>query len=269
MEVVSGTGMGMVHSGATSNLALWHLVERVVLKKKGRFEIIEYVRFFDDILVIGCSEAGVRGFLAMLAQAARPQWELELDAVSCDGVVLLDTSVQAQRHGDQWGVTWKAHTKPTARHLALHSDSLHTKSVHASWPIAEIQRMRARSRHHGDYKVAKDQKLQRFKNAMINAATLRECHNFQPAAPSTIAAAIVGDSACDASRCIRLATKWHTSWKGLPGVMQACMRTWRPTLLATGLNINVNVAWRKAGPSLSSEATRTMRAENQGGKEWR
>ena len=79
-----------------------------------RFEIIEYVRLFDDILVIGCSEAGVRGFLAMLVQAARPPWELELDAVSCDGVIVLYIFVQAQRHGDQCGVTWKAHTKPTA-----------------------------------------------------------------------------------------------------------------------------------------------------------
>ena len=53
MAVVSGTGMGMVHSGAVSNLAFWHITEMRTLTRTflGRCGIICYTRLFDDILV--------------------------------------------------------------------------------------------------------------------------------------------------------------------------------------------------------------------------
>ncbi len=59
-------------------------------------------------------------------------------------------------------LSYRPYIKPTARHVPLSHHSLHSWSVHRSWPVSEIRRMHSLSMTSCQLEVFKVLKISRF-----------------------------------------------------------------------------------------------------------
>ena len=139
--------MGQGHSGGTSDLLLNGLMESTLLtlSEKHVLGIKAYARFRDDIFILVASMEQADTVFSRMSGLAKPAYTLEIDGVDDDSVVMLDIEIYKSQRGANWILRHKPYVKPTARHIPLGSDSYHPRSVHQSWPRAEMLRLHKRA----------------------------------------------------------------------------------------------------------------------------
>ena len=82
---------------------------------------------------------------------------------------------------------WRPYIEPTTRHIPLRHHNSHAPSVHRSWPIAEIVRMRSLSLHDSDFEYFKSLEIQRFRQFNLSPQVVEMCAAWVPPIHSTIA----------------------------------------------------------------------------------
>ena len=148
-RVVTGSGMGMLCSGEVSDAAFYSMAERrtVLLPHfRRRFQISFYGRFKDDIiLVCGARKEELRNLLEEM-RASAGEFRLQVESVSAHSAVMLDIELFKGPPFERTGVlSYRHYRKPTSIWRPLDCESYHCPSVHVSWPLAYVRRLRSRS----------------------------------------------------------------------------------------------------------------------------
>ena len=145
-RVVNGTGMGMIPSGDISDLVLFSCLEKnFILKPSNRreFGILFYCRFRDDILlIVNSSISSIRDLISNMNIHAAP-FQLKLESMSSHKCQMLDLEITlCVRPSESFSLcSFGLYTKPTSIWQPLAIDSVHPKSIHKHWPIAQCQRI--------------------------------------------------------------------------------------------------------------------------------
>ena len=133
--------MGMVQSGSVSDTTLYASLERDFILKEGnvaKYSILYYARFRDDIILIVDSPIDtIRELLREMREKARP-FVITLDAISRHGFQMLDVEACVTRDS---GLSFRLYKKPSSIWKPLSPESLHPKSVHVHWPLAQCDRI--------------------------------------------------------------------------------------------------------------------------------
>jgi len=136
-RVLEGSGMGLRHSGDVADLAFWVQCERdyaCVPAMQLYHEISLYVRFKDDILIIGSCREKTRKFIHAIIQRST-LFKLVCDEINSHEIHFLD--VRIFRSGRRFGTEMAF--KPTNLGIPLSTQSAHPVHVHVSWPVARIR----------------------------------------------------------------------------------------------------------------------------------
>ena len=162
------------------------------------------------------------------------------------------------------GLSHKPYIKPSARHIPLSPDSSHHPAIHSAWPIAEINRMRARSVKLSDFHHFRYIKVQRFGECFISPAVLEKCMRFTPkinmlnvvscsdASQSNMVGAISSANCSDPVRHLYTPIHWnHTHGPSLSKEIHKISDLWQQHLREKyHLNIAVKISWKNPGPPL-------------------
>ena len=181
------------------------------------------------------------------------------------------------------GLSHKPYIKPSARHIPLSPDSSHHPAIHSAWPIAEINRMRARSVKLSDFHHFRYIKVQRFGECFISPAVLEKCMRFTPkinmlnvvscsdASQSNMVGAVISSADCagpasqsnmvgaissancsDPVRHLYTPIHWnHTHGPSLSKEIHKISDLWQQHLREKyHLNIAVKISWKNPGPPL-------------------
>ena len=132
-------------------------------------------------------------------------YDLSLEAISQSEVDFLDLSIF--RRGHSRSLCFRPFVKPTARHIPLASHSEHPWRVHASWPIAEMARMRSRSMLTADFVRFSRLKLARFAETFLDRGIIQACKRWRSDCPSNKFMRSVSNSS--RVRKIYLSAPWH------------------------------------------------------------
>jgi len=141
-----GSGMGMVSSGDIRDASLYSRLEKPNMLKpemQRKFQIRYYGRFKDDIFVIAW--ASLEDLTSMFREMRSRVgfFKLKADEVSKNCVVMLDVKLFKSSLVSQAPLAHCLHTKPTSKRKPLGIDSMHHRSVHASWPCAQVAGIKA------------------------------------------------------------------------------------------------------------------------------
>ena len=159
-RTVIGSGMGLPHSSVISDLALLNLAEKSLLPTVHTYGVKLFLRYRDDVLVIGQHRQLFRSFFDTYRSEAA-FFEVKVDEFSSNGsVTFLDVLIK--RGGDAYYVTH--HLKPTVGR-PLGEDSLHAPRVH-NWPIAMTRRIMLRTTRRVDALAVVLQLIRRFEGYM-------------------------------------------------------------------------------------------------------
>ena len=94
-----------------------------------------------------------------MKEFAGKEYVFEVTALSRYGVAFLDTYISKDDSGK---VSWTPYSKPGQIKIPLGPSSSHSPNVHASWPVAELHRLRRRSSCYSAFLEAKKQKMMQF-----------------------------------------------------------------------------------------------------------
>ena len=172
--------MGMRHSSTVSSCTFHHIVECLILAKHSQ-DLHVYLRYHDDIMIVGKNPKVARPIVQELIGLAASCYVVKIEETSLWGVTMLDLFVFKYIGDDglaRFG--WKPHITPTARHVPLHSSSLHAKFVHRSWPLAEIKRMFSLSKFRLDFLAFRQLKVDRFRKYHLPESIIDECNSWAP-----------------------------------------------------------------------------------------
>jgi hypothetical protein len=247
-----GSGMGLTFSGTLADLAFDSLVESKINQEQ--LGILAYFRFRDDIVCITTSKEAAEKAFEFVQRAAQPHWILECDSMSDYGVAMLDAFIYK-------GPTFKGgpvhelrtldfapFVKKTARHVPLSPLSAHPRSIHESWPVSEIRRVRRLSMHLHSFHFYRKLKVQRFKLFFLNPDVVHRCEVWKRRLVYNTAVKPTSEGAV-----LRFVVKWHPSLAGLNSVIAKFFDEWRGSLGPPGskmANLTVQVAYGLAGKPL-------------------
>lgn len=163
-QVCVGAGMGLNFSGELSDAAFFTMAEEWMLVEPGKLEtfgVLKYWRFKDDILVIVKAEClqNFRECFQQMKQRAG-SFALEVESISFNSVTFLDIDLWTAEHAHSHdrttvSIRYKPHFKKTSLGVPLSCNSSHPWHVHASWPFAELRRLRRLSCDESTYENAK------------------------------------------------------------------------------------------------------------------
>ncbi len=118
--------------------------------------------------------------------------------------------------------------KPTARHIPLCDTSSHPPSVHRSWPISEMARLRKRSLYSSSFGLFQHLKIKRFAHFFMHPGILRRCREWRKLR-------IYGPKPENLrGRVFRLIVPWHPSLSGLGMKINDLVQEWRPVIGSLG-----------------------------------
>jgi len=194
-------------------------------------------------------------FVNALSQLAAPVYILERESFSLVSVNMLGMNIY-KFVDDQgiWRLGWYPFVKPTTRHVPLGPLSLHPPSVHQSWPLAEIDRMRRRSFTSQHFEAARFGKISRFASCFLSQSVVNACRDWQPRVPSSIAAsALRHGSGQNPNRTgiVRLALPFSLKVRGVGAMLRRLEARWMPHLKVRGFEFEVAVSYKRGGIPLS------------------
>ncbi len=183
-QVMEGSGMGQIHSGTLSDLALWSLVERNLVAGMHGLGIYGYLRFRDDSFLVGRDAQSIAEFVKKFETGTKGIWKVEVGPVERYSCPFLDLSIyKGPRFHASGKLDHVPYTKPTARHVVLSSRSAHAQSVHRNWPISEMVRMHRLSSSARASLFYRERKLKRFRLFFLPASTISRCKAWRPLIP--------------------------------------------------------------------------------------
>ena len=163
-QVIVGTGMGLNFSGELSDAAFYAMAERWMMDNPGTFDsagILGYWRFKDDILVV-VKQDHLSPFKAWYEHMKEKSgsFKLEVETVNQDQATFLDLDLHVQTRKGVNGeptfcIAFEPHFKKTSLGVPLSHTSSHPWHVHASWPFAELRRLRRLSSNFSAYDNAR------------------------------------------------------------------------------------------------------------------
>ena len=246
-----GSGIGMRHSGAVSDLLFHREVERDLLLQRKELGIVCYLRYRDDILAVLSDISYSIPFREKLVGLAGRYCVVELEKFSLVGVPFLDFLVHKADPEGPSHLVYRPHIKPTARHIPLSSASYHAPSVHRSWPLSEIHRMYRRSASLVVGRCWAMKKVNRFKCFFLSPKVIATCEAYRGCTKSKVARStlLVRPSPCD--RVVRAILPFRRELMGLPRRFEQLCSVWKPSLLhETRLALDFKVCWSSGGRNL-------------------
>jgi len=248
-RVVRGSGMGLIHAGATADAVFAHKVETPLLREAVGLQ--GYCRFRDDIFAALESPAAARVFIDRITSLASCFCEVRLELASLATVTFLDMRILK---GPAGTIVHRPHVKESARHIPLAPDSVHPKSVHSSWPVAEVARIRRRATELSTGKMWGQYKIDRFRHYLLEERVLEACRSeLNRCIP--LGAAAHGRATSDAvgpGKIARLVLPYNPRLKSLPAELVRFVGSRNQWLLdALGITLRPQISWSKAGPSLA------------------
>jgi hypothetical protein len=250
-QVLEGSGMGMRHSGSISDAAFFAQCEKRLVLENDSLGVEVYARFKDDIFVSLQNVSYIRAFKEALIGGAAPMYRVELESYSFVGVPFLDLQISKRETGGLTFLSWCPYFKPTGRHIPLSSESSHPRSCHRAWPVAEIRRMWSRSSSRQDFLHARAVKLARFQAFFLDESIFRMAESWQPSILPGSGRHLVP---CREQqyRIIRLILPFSRRWVGLASKLHVLQSKWEQFLALIGVNIRLQVSFRKGGQALTS-----------------
>jgi hypothetical protein len=145
-EVTKGAGMGSVFSGDASDLHFYVSAERsfaLLPAVRREFGIQLYGRFKDDgIIIFGhrCHETRCRFWRLFTAHAS--EYAMTVDSWSMHEAIFLDVRI-FKNHDFAYSkkLDYDLHVKPTSIWKPSGLWSSHSRSVHTSWPMSQLERI--------------------------------------------------------------------------------------------------------------------------------
>ena len=159
--IVTGTGMGLTHSGELADLALHSKVERHFVLDPGCREkhgIVRYYRFKDDAIAILRSTDYIADFVKEYSRRAG-YYKVEVEDVNRFWTRYLDVTVM--RSGRKF-IVKPAFKETTLNSIPLSVCSCHPPSVHDSWPVAVLRGFASKSSNVDIRERARDTFISRF-----------------------------------------------------------------------------------------------------------
>lgn len=167
-KMVSGSGMGLIHSGDLVDFSFWWAVERCFvesLKVRSRVGLRHYWRYRDDILCIFDEQsADIHKFISAFRLKAHV-FKIVCDKISSETVNMLDVTISVHLNQGKFHLQYKPFFKPTSLHVPLSTTSAHNTSTLVSWPFNEIRRLALLSSTRHDFFQAKLTFVSRFIDA--------------------------------------------------------------------------------------------------------
>ena len=249
-KVICGSGMGMDHSPFLSSINFYQRVEKSLINNSrcmhSSDSIQFYCRYHDDIFMACKSTSDTKTVLAEFADLAVGNYRLEVEAVSNNGVQMLDififkkSSIVSTRR-----LSYSPFVKPTSRHIPLGQSSAHAPFVHRSWPIGEMRRLHSLSQDAETFELFKSMKLSRFASFDISQGILEKCRAWNPP---------IGLGAKDTSKCnpsqlnLRIIIPYHRALACvLPKYLASISKRFAAMLQSfwpAARNLQLQIAWR-------------------------
>ena len=137
----------MLCSGEVSDAAFYHMAERTCLplpSVRRKFQISFYGRYKDDLfLVCGASRTEFAALMSCLRAQSR-EFKINVNSISNHSAAMLDVQIfKGASFVDRSKLSFRFYRKPTSIWRPLDIDSYHCPSVHMSWPIAYLSRVRS------------------------------------------------------------------------------------------------------------------------------
>ena len=169
---------------------------------------------------------------------------------------MLDVTVHKGDAYKQRGVLdVKPYSKPSEQKIPLGSNSNHPDSVHRSWPVAEIHRIRLRSSSYSAFETAKESMLQKFSRFGLSEAVVERAAQVEfyptciPRPPQTVK-----------TFWLRLPFHGALLHSSLGSVLRETAERWSPHVLqALRRPVGIRIAWQRSGPSLRGQAQQRWR----------
>jgi len=138
--------MGLISSGDVSDASLLHRLEvpcTLDQSTRDRFQLKFYARFKDDIfMVVGGSRENATDLFSLMRKHSGV-FKLKCDEVSKVKVCMLDIALFKGSSNVPAPLKHCIHLKPSSHWRPLSMESMHPPSVHRSWPIAQMVRIRS------------------------------------------------------------------------------------------------------------------------------
>lgn len=156
-KVIRGSGMGLPHSGEVADLALLTRMERWALTHASVHDISAYLRFRDDIIIIGKSAHSLGLFVRGL-RSRSAYFVLEVDKFGREGVGWLEICISIRPRR----LEIRPKFKDTTLSVPLLWSSAHPRHVHLSWPRARLQYLKQLCSSPSFYPAAKNEFISRL-----------------------------------------------------------------------------------------------------------
>ena len=176
-QVMVGTGMGQKASGEIADNTFFELAERgwaALCEVQASHSILCYLRYRDDILIIGENAVEMGRFVHEMRERVRGTYQIELSGNSRKEMPFLDVCLKKGEDIRAGHLTWTPFFKPTSQHLLLCQDSGHAPFVHRSWPRAEIARLAGRSTSQTGFEIARARLIEKWSNGPISERIIVE-----------------------------------------------------------------------------------------------
>ena len=251
-RVLSGTGMGQVHSGSLSDLAFWQIVESKL--DFVRLGILCLVRFRDDLFLVTKSTTSAANTHREMNRLAAGMWTVELESTGQYSACMLDCMLyKGPSFMSEGRLDFAPHIKETARHVPLCDSSNHPPATHKTWPLSEVRRMRSLSLHDKAYHFYRRVKTRRFARFFMDPSILQECKTWR------------GLTGCrpklrkevGAVRVVRLVVPWHPAFRSLGTLIREICCLWEQAILAGSdglIHLRAQVAYSLSGCTLARSA---------------
>ncbi len=250
-KVETGSGIGMRHAGSTADTLFDRIVEGPLLAEKEALGIQCYLRFRDDVFVVLTDLSTTPTFRSRFEQLASKYCVVSLETFSLVGVSFLDFSIFKSNPNGLGVLMHRPFIKKTARHIALGSDSYHPRSVHESWPVAEMLRMTRRSSSNELAEQWRGIKLARFIHFRLAPHVILKCAEWRAREPSQLAREWLGPSSQDKRTTVRAIIPFRRGLESLATELSGLGEVWRPWLRwETGIDFSFKISWSSGGTPL-------------------
>jgi len=189
-RVLEGSGMGNSHSGELADIHfLKHVEEPILLNQEIRekYGIYLYGRFRDDCLLIMRDDEDLKKELLrkLQSKANNAGYKLKKEGENDKKMNFLDLTVYCEypKYWQTLKLSYTLYTKETAQKVPLTPNSSHPKTVHRSWPMAEIMRYRKRCSGYFDFRRAKRRFLETLVYHNFDNDLYEKVRNINPLIP--------------------------------------------------------------------------------------
>ena len=258
-HVRKGAGMGLILAGETADSCFWRFGEKsfaALSDVQQAHGILGYMRYRDDILIVARPKSSGRPsyleFMIELKRRVAHIYEVKIESIGSHSVDFLDVSIY--QHGPR--LTWEPFLKLSSQKVGLSATSAHWRTIHESWPRAEICRLSNRSSSLQAFARARHQKLSWLARSGASSSAIEAASKVRYTSLPKIPPSVP-------PRTLQVFWAAHRYNPLLAQVLrselQKIVATWQPTLARIGRPLDVRWSWTKPAPCILAEVRRVFR----------